>query len=105
MNLGAVDAEFREQMSLELKKLHERIEATTIYVTDQIEAMTMGDKIAVMDQGKVLQYGTPDEIYSRPATKFVGSFIGSGNEFYPHRISDSSRGHRSSGWRSKNGNS
>ena len=76
--LGTLDAEFREQMSLELKKLHERIEATTIYVThDQIEAMTMGDKIAVMDQGKVLQYGTPDEIYSRPATKFVGSFIGS----------------------------
>ena len=75
--LGTLDAEFREQMSIELKKLHNRINATTVYVThDQIEAMTMGDKVAVMNEGKILQFGTPNEIYSKPATKFVGSFIG-----------------------------
>jgi multiple sugar transport system ATP-binding protein len=76
--LGTLDAEFREEMCLELKKLHNRIHATTVYVThDQIEAMTMGDKIAVMNQGIILQNGTPNEIYSKPKTKFVGSFIGS----------------------------
>jgi len=76
--LGTLDAEFREEMCLELKKLHKRIQATTVYVThDQIEAMTMGDKIAVMNQGKILQNGSPNEIYSKPKTKFVGSFIGS----------------------------
>ncbi len=76
--LGTLDAEFREEMCLELKKLHTRIHATTVYVThDQIEAMTMGDKIAVMNQGIILQNGTPNEIYSKPKTKFVGSFIGS----------------------------
>ena len=76
--LGTLDTEFREKMCLELRKLHNRIQATTVYVThDQIEAMTMGDKIAVMNQGKILQNGTPNEIYSKPRSKFVGSFIGS----------------------------
>ena len=76
--LGTLDAEFREQMCFELKKLHNRIEATTVYVThDQIEAMTMGDRVAVMNQGEILQTGTPNEIYSKPKTKFVGFFIGS----------------------------
>ena len=61
-----------------LKKLHNRIKATTVYVThDQIEAMTMGDKVAVMHQGEILQSGTPNEIYSKPKSKFVGFFIGS----------------------------
>lgn len=76
--LGTLDAEFREQMCFELKKLHNRIKATTVYVThDQIEAMTMGDKVAVMHQGEILQSGTPNEIYSKPKSKFVGFFIGS----------------------------
>jgi len=76
--LGTLDTEFREKMCLELRKLHNRIQATTVYVThDQTEAMTMGDKIAVMNQGKILQNGTPNEIYSKPRSKFVGSFIGS----------------------------
>jgi multiple sugar transport system ATP-binding protein len=65
-------------MCEELRLLHDRIDATTVYVThDQVEAMTMGDMIAVMDKGKVLQVGTPAEIYGRPATRFVAGFIGS----------------------------
>ena len=76
--LGALDAEFRELMCEELRLLHERIGATTVYVThDQVEAMAMGDVIAVMDQGEVLQVGAPSEIYDRPATRFVAGFIGS----------------------------
>jgi multiple sugar transport system ATP-binding protein len=76
--LGALDAEFRELMCEELRLLHDRIDATTVYVThDQVEAMAMGDLIAVMDQGDVLQVGTPAEIYGRPATRFVAGFIGS----------------------------
>ena len=67
------------------KKLHTRIEATTVYVThDQIEAMTMGDKVAVMHQGEILQSGTPYEIYSKPKTKFVGFFIGSPSMNFIH---------------------
>jgi multiple sugar transport system ATP-binding protein len=76
--LGALDAEFRELMCEELRRLHDRIGATTVYVThDQIEAMSMGDVIAVMNQGEVLQIGPPSEVYARPATKFVAGFIGS----------------------------
>ncbi len=76
--LGALDAEFRELMCEELRLLHKRIGATTVYVThDQIEAMSMADRICVMDQGEVLQIGPPMEIYERPATRFVAGFIGS----------------------------
>jgi multiple sugar transport system ATP-binding protein len=76
--LGALDAEFRELMCEELRLLHDRIGATTVYVThDRVEAMAMGDVIAVMDQGEVLQVGAPSEIYDRPATRFVAGFIGS----------------------------
>ena len=76
--LGALDAEFRELMCEELRQLHDRIEATTVYVThDQIEAMSMADRIAVMDGGAVLQVAPPAEIYERPATRFVAGFIGS----------------------------
>jgi multiple sugar transport system ATP-binding protein len=76
--LGALDAEFRELMCEELRLLHDRIDATTVYVThDQVEAMAMGDMIAVMDKGDVLQVGPPAEIYGRPATRFVAGFIGS----------------------------
>lgn len=76
--LGALDAEFRELMCKELKTLHSSINATTVYVThDQVEAMSMGDRICVMDHGSVMQIGTPQEIYARPRTRFVASFIGS----------------------------
>jgi multiple sugar transport system ATP-binding protein len=76
--LGALDAEFRELMCNELRGLHDRLQATTVYVThDQLEAMAMADKIAVMNHGVIEQLGTPEEIYDRPATMFVADFIGS----------------------------
>ncbi|WP_333712072.1 ABC transporter ATP-binding protein [Yoonia sp.] len=76
--LGALDAEFRERMSEELRALHDRMGATTVYVThDQLEAMQMGDKIVVMNHGSVEQFGVPQDIYDWPATKFVAEFIGS----------------------------
>ncbi|MDB4222657.1 ABC transporter ATP-binding protein [Granulosicoccus sp.] len=76
--LGALDAEFREHMSEELRALHDRMGATTVYVThDQLEAMQMGDKIVVMNNAVVEQFGTPSEIYDKPASLFVADFIGS----------------------------
>ncbi len=76
--LGALDAEFREHMAEELRGLHDRMGATTVYVThDQLEAMQMGDKIVVMNHGVVEQFGSPQDIYLKPATLFVADFIGS----------------------------
>jgi multiple sugar transport system ATP-binding protein len=76
--LGALDAEFRRLMCAELRDLHDRISATTVYVThDQLEAMSMADRIAVMNAGNVEQIGTPQDIYDRPASMFVADFIGS----------------------------
>jgi multiple sugar transport system ATP-binding protein len=75
--LGALDSEFRRLMCGELRELHDRIDATTIYIThDQLEAMAMADRIAIMNQGRVEQIGTPQEIYDRPNTMFVADFIG-----------------------------
>ena len=76
--LGALDAEFREHMATELRALHDRMGATTVYVThDQLEAMQMGDKIVVMNHGSVEQFGIPQDIYDWPATMFVAEFLGS----------------------------
>src|ERR1044071_6694735 len=76
--LGTLDTEFRDLMVHELRELHNRIRATTVYVThDQHEAMAMADKIAVMSNGLIEQFGTPQEIYDRPASMFVADFIGS----------------------------
>ena len=76
--LSNLDALLRVRMRSEIKKLQRRIKVTTIYVThDQVEAMTMGDRIAVMNQGKIEQVGRPDEIYLKPANVFVAGFIGS----------------------------
>ncbi|MDP3898367.1 MAG: ABC transporter ATP-binding protein [Mesorhizobium sp.] len=76
--LGTLDSEFRDLMVHELRELHNRIHATTVYVThDQMEAMSMADKIAVMSNGVIEQFGTPQEIYDRPASMFVADFIGS----------------------------
>jgi len=76
--LGTLDAEFRDLMVRELRELHNRIGATTVYVThDQLEAMAMADKIAVMNRGVIEQFATPQEIYDRPASMFVADFIGS----------------------------
>jgi multiple sugar transport system ATP-binding protein len=76
--LSNLDAKLRVEMRAEIKLLHQRTKTTTVYVThDQVEAMTLGDRIAVMKDGVVLQFGSPDDIYARPATVFVAEFIGS----------------------------
>src|SRR3954452_20241676 len=76
--LSNLDAKLRVQTRAELKDLHQRLRTTTIYVThDQIEAMTMADKIVVMNHGRIEQIGSPLELYDRPANQFVAGFIGS----------------------------
>jgi multiple sugar transport system ATP-binding protein len=76
--LSNLDAKLRIEMRAEIKLLHQRTRTTTVYVThDQVEAMTLGDRIAVMRDGLVQQFGTPEEIYTRPANRFVAEFIGS----------------------------
>src|SRR5271154_2658630 len=76
--LSNLDAKLRVQMRVELKKLHERLGTTAIYVThDQVEAMTLGDRVVVMRGGRVQQVGDPMELYNQPANRFVAGFIGS----------------------------
>ena len=78
--LGALDKKLRQSMQFELKQLQRTLGVTLVYVThDQEEALTMSDRIAVMDRGRVVQVGTPLEIYERPATRFVSDFIGDSN--------------------------
>jgi multiple sugar transport system ATP-binding protein len=88
--LSNLDAKLRVQMRSEIKQLHQRLRTTTIYVThDQIEAMTMADRIVVMRDGFVEQIGSPLDLYDRPANLFVAGFIGSpGMNFIHGRISD-----------------
>jgi len=76
--LSNLDAKMRVQMRTEIRKLNLDIQTTMIYVThDQVEAMTLGDRLAVMDKGTIQQVGTPIDLYNRPVNRFVGSFIGS----------------------------
>jgi multiple sugar transport system ATP-binding protein len=76
--LSNLDAKLRVAMRSEIKELHQRLKTTSVYVThDQIEAMTMGDKIVVMRDGRIEQTGQPLELYDRPANQFVAGFIGS----------------------------
>src|SRR5690606_28896846 len=76
--LSNLDAKLRVQMRAEIKELHQRLKVTTVYVThDQIEAMTMADKIVVMNSGNIEQIGAPLELYDNPANLFVAGFIGS----------------------------
>jgi sn-glycerol 3-phosphate transport system ATP-binding protein len=76
--LSNLDAKLRVQMRLEIRKLHEDLRITSIYVThDQVEAMTLGDRLIVMDNGYAAQIGSPLEVYEHPATRFVAGFIGS----------------------------
>jgi spermidine/putrescine transport system ATP-binding protein len=80
--LGALDLKLRKQMQMELKHLQQSLGITFIYVThDQEEALTMSDRIVVMNKGKIEQIGTPEEIYDKPSTKFVADFIGETNIF------------------------
>jgi multiple sugar transport system ATP-binding protein len=76
--LSNLDAKLRVQMRVELKRLHDRLETTAIYVThDQVEAMTLGDRVVVMKDGWIQQVGEPLELYGTPANRFVAGFIGS----------------------------
>jgi multiple sugar transport system ATP-binding protein len=76
--LSNLDAKLRVSMRAELSRLHQRFRTTTIYVThDQVEAMTLGDRIAVLDKGRLQQVGTPEDLYFRPCNVFVASFMGS----------------------------
>nr|WP_083432059.1 ABC transporter ATP-binding protein [Anaerococcus mediterraneensis] len=76
--LSNLDAKLRVEMRTEIVRLHEKLDTTFIYVThDQIEAMTMGDRIAVINEGKLVQFDTPLNLYFRPKNKFIGQFIGS----------------------------
>ncbi|MDH3738593.1 MAG: ABC transporter ATP-binding protein [Alphaproteobacteria bacterium] len=89
--LGALDLQLRLQMQDELRRLHKSLGNTFIFVThDQGEAMAMSDRIAVMDQGHILQIGTPEDIYEAPRTRFVADFVGHTNVFDGHvtRIDD-----------------
>ncbi|CAN5863475.1 ABC transporter ATP-binding protein [soil metagenome] len=78
--LGALDRKLREQLQLEIKRVHRERGISVLYVThDQEEALTMSDRIAVFNKGRIEQIGTPEELYDRPATRFVASFIGDTN--------------------------
>ncbi|MER9625515.1 ABC transporter ATP-binding protein [Mesorhizobium sp. M0222] len=78
--LGALDAKLREEMKFELKQLHQNVGATIIFVThDQEEALTLSDRVAVFNRGKVVQYGTPEALYNSPESRFVAEFIGESN--------------------------
>ena len=76
--LSNLDAKLRVQMRTEIKKVHQKVRTTTVYVThDQVEAMTLADRVVVMNDGLIEQVGTPNDLYHSPATKFVAGFIGS----------------------------
>jgi ABC-type Fe3+/spermidine/putrescine transport system ATPase subunit len=78
--LGALDKKLREHMQLEIKQLQRRLQVTVIYIThDQEEALTMSDRVAVMNLGRVEQMGTPADLYERPANRFVATFLGESN--------------------------
>ena len=92
--LSNLDAKLRVQMRAEISKLQKRLETTTVYVThDQVEAMTMGHRIAVMKDGKLQQVGSPLEVYERPANVFVATFIGTPQmNFFPARVAEDGAG-------------
>src|SRR5262249_17569290 len=76
--IGALDAKLREEMRSELKRLHIENDATTVYVThDQVEAMALADRIAIMNEGVLQQVGSPSDVYHHPANLFVAQFVGS----------------------------
>ncbi len=90
--LGALDKNLREQMQVEIKRIHRELNITMIYVThDQTEAMTMSDRVAVFRHGRVEQIASPLEVYRRPATRFVGEFVGDSN-FFAGRLDPSRPG-------------
>ncbi len=90
--LSNLDAKLRVQMRIEIKKVHQKVRTTTVYVThDQIEAMTLADRVVVMNHGVIEQVGTPNELYHHPRTRFVAGFIGSpAMNFIPCNIQEES---------------
>ena len=91
--LSALDKKLREEMKIWIKELQKKLKITTVYVThDQSEALTMSDRIAIMDKGKISQIGTSTDIYERPKNKFVADFIGISN-FLPLKIISSQNSH------------
>ncbi|MFN3362648.1 MAG: ABC transporter ATP-binding protein, partial [Allorhizobium sp.] len=85
--LGALDLKLREQMQEELKSLQRSLGITFVFVThDQGEALSMADRVAVFNDGKIVQAGTPHEIYNRPRTRFVADFVGSSNVIAPEAM-------------------
>ena len=88
--LSNLDAKLRVQMRIEIKKVHQKVRTTTVYVThDQVEAMTLADRVVVMNKGRIEQIGTPNDLYHNPATRFVAGFIGSpAMNFMPCRLED-----------------
>src|SRR6202042_2920433 len=100
--LSNLDAKLRVQMRTEIKKVHQTVRTTTVYVThDQIEAMTLADRVVVMNHGVIEQVGSPQELYHNPTTRFVAGFIGSpAVNFLPVRGPDGTPG----GWGRAHGN-
>ncbi|NBC34581.1 MAG: sn-glycerol-3-phosphate ABC transporter ATP-binding protein UgpC [Alphaproteobacteria bacterium] len=99
--LSNLDAKLRSQMRVEIKRLQRRLATTSLYVThDQVEAMTLGDRLLIMNHGIAEQVGTPMDVYHRPATRFVAGFIGSPMmNFLPGRVAGDGRGvHLPGGW-------
>ncbi|QCI66001.1 ABC transporter ATP-binding protein [Phreatobacter stygius] len=94
--LSNLDAKLRVQMRTEIKKVHLRVRTTTVYVThDQVEAMTLADRVVVMNHGRIEQIGPPNELYHQPKTRFVAGFIGSpAMNFIPARLEEASGGLR-----------
>ena len=92
--LSNLDAKLRVQMRMEIKKVHQKVTVTTVYVThDQVEAMTLADRVVVMNGGKIEQIGSPNEVYHRPTTRFVAGFIGSpAMNFLPCRLVEGTNG-------------
>ena len=88
--LSNLDAKLRVQMRTEIKKVHQQVRTTTVYVThDQIEAMTLADRVVVMNDGNIEQVGTPQQLYHNPRTRFVAGFIGSpAMNFIPCRVEE-----------------
>ena len=91
--LSNLDALLRSEMRVEIKKLHQQLGNTIVYVThDQVEAMTLADRIVVLQAGNLIQYDTPDGIYNRPAAQFVAGFTGSPPmNFLPARVGEGGR--------------
>ena len=92
--LSNLDAKLRVQMRTEIKRVHQKVRTTTVYVThDQVEAMTLADRVVVMNGGIIEQVGTPNELYHRPRTRFVAGFIGSpAMNFMPCRLEQKGAG-------------